>query len=120
MPHGESHAYDALRTDRNPFLHDTPAADKAAAADLGIPVENGTGRDVTMICDRHIVFNYCTGVDNAIVSYFGTCIDSGSVHHNGPCADHSVTGDVRGGSNNRRQVKPKINGALVQTDAEGR
>ena len=117
VSHREAHPHQASFPNGNPFLDNAATTDVAAGANVHIAIEDSAGGNMAVVFDTCIMLNKCSRVDNAVIPHLGASIDDGAVHHNGACANGGVPGDMGGRRDDDRQLKPKLGGPLIETDA---
>ena len=117
MPHTQAHSYKAAFPKRNDIFNDAAAAYKAARANGHTAIEDGTGRDMTVVFDYRVMFNQCTRIDDAVFTHLGTGINDSAVHHDCAGANACVTGDMGGWRDDFWHTKSKLDGLLIEADA---
>ena len=69
MPHTQAHSYKAAFPKRNTIFHNAAAAYKASRTNVHTAIEDGAGRDMTVVFDYRVMFNQCTRIDDTVFAH---------------------------------------------------
>ncbi len=87
MPDRKPHANHTFATQCDALFEDATTSNKAACTNADVTIDNGASGDVAVVCDRYVVLDQCTSIDDAVFTYLGTNIYDGSVHDDAACTN---------------------------------